>query len=111
MKRGNSKSSYLHSSSFKTEDYLVDGRFSRTEIQLLFKLRSQTADLKMNFPKISSDNLCSSCKLFPESQSHILQCPAIIPKLNLLAVQHCKLNEESNKGHIDEQLKILQFIA
>ena len=65
----------------------------------------------MNFPKISSDNLCSSCKLFPESQSHILQCPAIIPKLNLLAVQHCKLNEESIYGNIDEQLKIVKIYS
>ena len=111
MKRRHSKSSYLHSSSFKTADYLVDGRFSRTEIQLLSKLRSQTADLKINSPKISSDNLCSSCKLFPESQSHILQCPAIIPKLNLIAVQHCKLNEESIYGNIDEQLKIVKIYS
>ena len=111
LKQKHSKSSYLHSSSFKTEEYLEDGRFSKIEIQLLFKLRSQTADLKMNFPKRFADTLCSTCKLFPESQSHVLQCPAIVPKLNLVAVQPCKLNENNIYGSIDEQLKIAKIYS
>ena len=111
QKQKHSKSSYLHSSSFKTAEYLEDGRFSKIEIQLLFKLRSQTADLKMNFPKMYADTLCSTCKLFPESQSHILQCPAIVPKLNLLTVQPCKLNEVSIYGSVDEQLKIAKIYS
>ena len=60
----------------------------------------------MNFPKRFADTLCSTCKLFPESQSHILQCPAIVPKLNMVPVQPCKLNVDNIYGSIDEQLKI-----
>ena len=57
---------------------------------------------------MASNNLCSSCKLFPESQSHILQCPAIIPKLKLLSAQ---LSEESIYGNLDEQLKIVKIYS
>jgi hypothetical protein len=49
LKRKHIKSAYLNSSSFKTAEYLEDGRFSR----------SQTTDLKINVPKMSTDNLCS----------------------------------------------------
>ena len=65
----------------------------------------------MNFPKRFADTLCSTCKLFPESQSHVLQCPAIVPKLNLVAVQPCKLNEDNIYGSIDEQLKIAKIYS
>ena len=42
----------------------------------------------------------------PKSQSHIIQCLAIVPNLNLVVVQPCKLNENNIYGSVDEQLKI-----
>ena len=79
LKISDSKSSYLKSSSFKASSYLVDSRFTKSEAQLLFRLRSKTVNLKVNFPKMYQDNLCKMCKLFPESQAHLLQCPEIVP--------------------------------
>ena len=42
LKMKHEKSDYLNSSSFKTAQYLVDEKFSKSEAQLLFKLRSTT---------------------------------------------------------------------
>ena len=42
-------------------------------VHILFKLRTQTLNVKMNFGN-PEDKLCQVCKLFPETQSHLLQC-------------------------------------
>ena len=49
MKMKHSKSGYLKSSSFKAASYLVDSNFTKNEAQLLFKLRSKTLNVKLNF--------------------------------------------------------------
>ena len=58
VKEKHSKSSYLNSSSFRTEKYLVDPSFSRLEAQMLFRLRSITLDVKMNYGSRYQDILC-----------------------------------------------------
>ena len=68
LKEKHTKSLYLNSSSFKASQYLVDARFSRTESQTLFRLRSRTLNVKINFPKQNeSDKHCRTCKLFPQN--------------------------------------------
>ena len=109
LKQKHSKSTFLNSSSLKTSEYLQDGRFSKAETQLLFKLRTQTTDLKMNFPKMYSNTICSTCKLFPESQSHILQCPVIVPQLKLIMNKPSEFNEECIYGKLEDQLKIIKI--
>ena len=108
LKMKHEKSDYLNSSSFKTAQYLVDEKFSKSEAQLLFKLRSKTLNVKMNFSQMYSDNLCRVCKLFPESQSHLLQCPDILPKLKLLSNSE-KIEEKYIYGDIDKQLKVVKI--
>ena len=109
-KRKHSKSQYLNSSSFETAQYLVDNRFSKAEAQLLFKLRSKTLNLKMNFPQQFQDNLCKTCKLFPESQNHLLQCPKIVPRLKLLELQQQGFcDEKFIYSGINNQLKIVKI--
>ena len=108
MKMKHEKSDYLNSSSFKTAQYLVDEKFSKSEAQLLFKLRSKTLNVKMNFSQMYSDNLCRVCKLFPESQSHLLQCPDILPKLKLLSNTE-KIEEKYIYGDIYKQLKVVKI--
>ena len=108
LKMKHEKSDYLNSSSFKTAQYLVDEKFSKSEAQLLFKLRSKTLNVKMNFSQMYSDNLCRVCKLFPESQSHLLQCPDILPKLKLLSNTE-KIEEKYIYGDIYKQLKVVKI--
>ena len=62
----------------------------------------------MNFSQMYSDNLCRVCKLFPESQSHLLQCPDILPKLKLLSNTE-KIEEKYIYGDIDKQLKVVKI--
>ena len=108
MKARHEKSQYLNSTSFKTAEYLTDSRFSRSEATLLFKLRSKTLNIKMNFKKQHKSLLCQVCGLFPECQSHLLQCPQIAPKLNLVCEK--KLPDENQiYGSIDDQLRIVKI--
>jgi prenyltransferase beta subunit len=83
LKAKHQKSQYLDSNSFKTAQYLIDDRFRKSEANLLFKLRSKTLNLRMNYENQHSNTLCQICGLFPESQAHLLQCPRITPMLKL----------------------------
>ena len=102
LKSKHSKSQYLQSSSFKTAGYLIDDRFSKSESQLLFKLRSKTLNVKQNFENQHSNNLCETCMLFPETQSHLLQCPEIAPKLKLINLQGSDVEEKFIYVKIDQ---------
>ena len=109
MKLKHEKSQYLHSTSFKVSEYLVDRRFSKSEAQILFKLRSRTLNLKKNFSSQSQDDLCRTCKLFPETQSHLLQCPGIVPRLKILCVNSLEVSEEMIYGGVEDQLQIAKI--
>ena len=111
LKSKHSKSQYLQSSSFKTAGYLIDERFSKSESQLLFRLRSKTLNVKQNFEKQHTNNLCQTCRLFPETQSHLLQCPEIAPKLKLLNLQENDAEEKFIYGNIDQQLIIVKIYS
>jgi hypothetical protein len=105
LKDKHSKSAYLASNSFEIAPYLNDSRFSRRETQVLFSLRSQTLDVRMNFGNQFNETLCRICRLFPETQSHLLQCPEIAPKLKLLCLGS-QIVEKHVFGSVDEQLKV-----
>ena len=78
LKKKHSKSEKIESKKFEASKYLSDYRLNRNEQQVLFKLRTQTLDVKMNFQNQHENLLCSTCQLFPETQAHLLQCPAIV---------------------------------
>ena len=105
-----SKSGYLKSSSFKAASYLVDSNFTKKEAQLLFKLRSKTLNVKLNFQSKDNahlqENLCRTCHLFPETQGHLLQCPQIVPKLNIICPVKSSFEENWMYGSIENQIKI-----
>ena len=109
LKNKHEKSKYLKSSKFETSDYLKDERFTKEECQLLFKLRSQTLNIKVNFPKQHDDIWCQVCKLFPESQAHLLNCPEIVLELNLVSDVNEKLDEKMIYGDTHDKLKIVKI--
>ena len=111
QKSKHSKSQYLQSASFKTAGYLIDERFSKSESQLLFRLRSKTLNVKQNFENQHMNNLCQTCRLFPETQSHLLQCPEIAPKLKLLNLQDNPPEEKFIYGNVDQQLNIVKIYS
>ena len=107
LKAKHQKSQYLDSNSFKTAQYLIDDRFSKPEANLLFKLRSKTLNLRMNYENQHSNTLCQICGLFPESQAHLLQCPQIAPKLKLVSKE--VMDESFIYGNADRQLTIVKI--
>ena len=113
MKVKHSKSEYLKSSSFKAASYLVDSNFTKNEAQLLFKLRSKTLNVKLNFQSqenaLLQENLCRTCHLFPETQGHLMQCPQIVPKLKVICPLANPIEENWMYGSLENQLKITKI--
>ena len=111
LKKKHSKSKYLNCEKLKPAEYLLDASFTTTEKQLLFKLRSKTLEVKKNFPGLYSNLWCTSCGLFPESQSHLLQCPAIVVHLRYLAGTTSKLCENHIYGKLEQQKVIVKIYS
>ena len=105
-----SKSGYLKSSPVMVASNLVDSNFTKKEAQLLFKLRSKTLNVKLNFqPQENAhlqENLCRTCHLFPETQGHLLQCPQIVQHLNTICPVKSSIEENWMYGSLENQLKI-----
>ena len=65
----------------------------------------------MNFPnqnESQSDKYCRTCKLFPETQAHLLQCPQIISKLKILS-STSTIDENMIYSNVENQLKIVKI--
>ena len=79
-----SKSQRLTKSEVKSEDYLTSNKFSRSEAELLFALRTRMTKTKMNFKMLhGQDIFCTACKLQPETQQHLLQCPILTQNISI----------------------------
>ena len=88
----------------KISPYLVDTRFLKEEREMLFKLRSKTISVKQNFKNayFNNDMLCDLCHLFPCTQSHPLQCPALTG--SLVVEKNIDLNDSFIYGTVEQQL-------
>ena len=111
LKKKHSKAEHLNCSELKQADYLHDQNFSTHEKRLLFKLRSKTIDVKQNFPGLNKDMWCTSCGLFPENQSHLLQCPALVVHLGYLAGETSTLNENYIYGSTEQKRSIVKIFS
>ena len=110
LKRAHSKSEFLECKEIKQAEYIKSPRLSHKEKKLLFKLRSRTLDVKQNFRNQNNDPWCISCGLFQETQSHLLQCPALAPKLNYLTDNN-SINENDIYGSLEKQEKIVKIFS
>ena len=111
MKQKHTKSKFLKFSDLKTAEYLKDPEFNTREKHILFKLRSRTLDVKMNFRGQHKDVWCISCGLFPEFQSHLLQCPQLVVRLNYLAGKTSRLNENDIYKDVKRQKVIVSIYS
>ena len=111
MKKTHSKSEHLNCSELELAKYLEDPSFNTKQKQLLFKLRSRTLDVKANFRGQNSDIMCISCGLFPETQSHLLQCPQLVSRLKYLCDKTSKLNEMDIYGNTEKQKIIVNIYS
>ena len=77
----------------------------------LFKLRSKTLDVKLNFKRAHQNPWCLPCALFPESQDHILQCPELTQKLSYIKGKTSKLSGNDVYKNLDKQLVITNIYS
>ena len=111
MKSTHSKSGNLNCKQLKMADYLMDQRFTTRKKQLLFRLRSRTLDVKLNFRDQHTNHWCISCGLFPETQSHLLQCPELVNNLHNLTEKPSQLNENFVYGNLTQQETIVNIYS
>ena len=62
----------------------------------------------MNVDRLHADIYCSLCKLFPETQAHILQCPDVVIKMKTPVISNHSINEEDIYGNLDKQVRIVK---
>ena len=65
----------------------------------------------MNFDRLHADIYCSLCKLFPETQSHILQCPDVVTKMKTPVISNNSINDEDIYGNLDKQVRIVKIYS
>ena len=110
-KKKHSKSKNMRSYKFTQAEYIKDISLNTSEKQLLFRLRSKTLEVKKNFPGLHSNDLCTSCGLFPESQSHLLQCTEIVVHLGYLAGTTSTIDENDIYRGIEKQKMIVKIYS
>ena len=105
----NSKSENLIVDDLSISPYLKDQRISKEERELLFKLRSRTVAVKVNFKNAYFNNvmLCQLCKIFRCTQAHPNQCPKL--KTKLIVDKSITLSEGHVYGSTDKQLIYVQI--
>ena len=101
---GHSKTRKLKKSELKHTGYVKDIRFSVSEVQLLFKLRTRMYPVKDNFKnKYKDKNMnCELCKIEKCTQEHLLKCKvlnSIVPALNGLTTKYDDLFMDTDKQH------------
>ena len=105
---GHSKAEDLVKTRRIREEYFVDNRFSKSEIELLFALRTRTVpDIKANFPSQHKNNLvCDLCQVAIDCQEHLLTCY----KLNKNSVTPSKMSYSDIYKDTTKQLGIVKHV-
>ena len=105
---GHSKSVDLVKTRFERESYFEDNNFSKSEVELLFALRTRTIrNIKKNFASQFSNNMdCQLCCLHEDSQEHLLQCSELVTRVKIPTDIHYS---DVFKGS-EKQLKIGRII-
>lgn len=104
---GHSKSRILIKSKLEREKYFDDQRFSRSDVELLFKLRTRMVDVKNNFSnKYGTDIACKLCKVQVECQEHLLKCEVLKTKVDVPS--HVVYEDIFN--HVDKQLEAVKIL-
>ena len=102
-----SKSERLMKSELVREKYLDDPRFSRSDCQLLFQIRTRMLPVKTNFPTMwNNDKSCRTCLgcVEIESQEHLLTCPGLRKNVEIPS----SLKYDDVFDHPDKQYKIVK---
>jgi vacuolar-type H+-ATPase catalytic subunit A/Vma1 len=103
-----SKSANIMKANLKREKYLDDPRFSRSDAELLFSLRTRMIDVKKNFSKKYGDDMARrTCKVnvVVETQDHIFKGDGLTEKIE---ISKDVVYEDIFKN-VDEQLVVIKI--
>ena len=76
LEGGHSKSEKLAKKKLRPEEYFVDSRFSRSDVELLLALRTRMVrTIKSNFPAQNKNDIaCQICHVQVDCQQHLPSC-------------------------------------
>ena len=104
-KEGKSKMKDLTYSELKMQDYLVSNELTRSEKQLLFKIRTRMINTPDN---MGQNTLCKICHISRDEMSHVLNC--VVLQLAWQACQDGSVTVEISDayGDIGKQKKLAE---
>ena len=111
-KNENSKCRRLAKKDLVKENYFIDNRFSKSECELLFALRTRMIPgIKKNFSSQYADNLiCELCSAlgpaYPDTQEHLLSCA----KLRMHVKIPDNLEYEDIYRNVEKQIGIVKVV-
>ena len=104
-----SKVREIHYGKFEKQKYMSSHKFSQKDIELLFKLRTNMIDVKMNFKGMHVNYSCNICnKDDPQTQVHLTQCEKIIEECTML-FNNIDIEYEDIYGPPNKQIKITKL--
>ena len=81
---------------------------SNEDVQLIFKMRSNMTNVKMNRKKLHKTHECNACLKENETQEHIYSCIEIL-KITGNKEEKCPKYEKIMNGSRRDQLKIAKI--
>ena len=105
---GHSKSINLVKTKLQREKYFEDPKFSKSEAELLFALRTRTIrNIKKNFPTQFNNNMkCQLCSLHEDCQEDLLTCSELSKRVKIPPdVKYSDIYESTEK-----QIKIVKIM-
>ena len=106
---GHSKVKQIQYDKFTKQKYMSNHNYTQSDIDLLFKLRTNMVDVKMNFKGMYEDYSCDLChEDIPQTQVHLTQCEVIINKCTIL-FENIDVEYEDIYGKPEKQLKITRL--
>ena len=79
-----SKSQHLMKINLVREKYFESDKFSRSDVELLFSLRTRMIDVRKNFPSKYNNQIgCRLCMVQVEDQKHILKCEKLVARVKI----------------------------
>ena len=88
---------------------MTSHKFTQKDVEMLFKLRTNMIDVKMNYKGMYTDYSCNICKKdVPQTQAHLTQCEKIIDECPML-YNNINIEYEDIYGSYSEQIKITKL--
>ena len=83
--KSHTKSAGLVKMKFERENYFENPNFSKSEVELLFALRTRTVrNVKKNFPNQYNNNMtCQLCSLHVDCQENLLSCTELTKRVKI----------------------------